>query len=175
MKKLLSIGGSSAIMAAIWTFGSIYIGLSTIAGFLAWSSFFAAGGNGIKSVKKALCANISGIFWGFLGFQITNLLMPSLGLATALAVGNALGSLFICMQSKISLVAFIPASFIGWSAFVATTAFNPNDKTAIMSMLLAIISMIIGSFVGLASEKLTDLLFVLFKGDNKKCESCEAA
>lgn len=155
MKKILAIGISSGIIAAIWTIGSFSIGLSTVAGFLAWSSFFASGVRGIQGVKKALVANISGICWGFSGVQLSNLFAPSLGSVQAIAVGNGLGSLGICLQSKLPVVSFIPASFIGWSAFIASG----------MNFKITIISMIIGSFLGYVSEMLTDVFMKVLKVD----------
>jgi len=160
MKKILAIGISSGIIAAIWTIGSFSIGLSTVAGFLAWSSFFASGVRGINGVKKALVANVSGICWGFAGVQLSNLFTPSLGNVQAIAVGNGLGSLGICLQSKLPLVSFIPASFIGWSAFIASG----------MNFKITIISMIIGSFLGYVSEMLTDLFMKVLKVDVKNVE-----
>lgn len=147
MKKVIAIGVSSGIIALLWTIGSFSLGLSTVAGFLAWSSFFAAGG-GRNGIKKALIANLSGVCWGFLTLQLSNLLSPQFGNTTAIALGNGIGSAAICLQSKISLVSFIPASFIGWSAFIASG----------MNFKITIISMISGSLLGYASEKLTDVL-----------------
>jgi hypothetical protein len=167
MKKILAIGISSGIVAALWTIGSFSIGLSTVAGFLAWSSFFASGVSGINGVKKALLANISGICWGFSGLQLSNLFAPYLGTVQAIAVGNGLGSMAICLQSKFTLVSFIPASFIGWSAFIASG----------MNFKITIISMIIGSFLGYASELLTDVFMKLLKVNvaNNVLEYKEAA
>jgi hypothetical protein len=153
MKKILAIGISSGIIAVLWTIGSFTIGLSTVAGFLAWSSFFASGVHGIKGVKKALIANISGICWGFSGLQLSNLFAPSLGTVQAIAVGNGIGSLGICLQSRVPLVSFIPASFIGWSAFIASG----------MNFKITIFSMIIGSFLGYVSEMLTDVFMKVLR------------
>lgn len=153
MKKILAIGISSGIIALLWTVGSFTLGLSTVAGFLAWSSFFAAGGGGMKGVKKALIANLSGICWGFLLLKLSKPLVPRLGETGAVAAANGLGSCGIILQSKFSLVSFIPASFIGWSAFIASG----------MNFKITVISMICGSFAGAASEILTDLILKLFK------------
>jgi len=160
MKKIFAIGISSGIVATIWTIGSFSLGLSTVAGFLAWSSFFASGVSGMKGVKKALIANISGICWGFSGVQLSNLFSSSLGNVQAIAVGNGLGSLGICLQSKLPLVSFIPASFIGWSAFIASG----------MNFWITIISMIIGSFLGYTSELLTDVIIKVLKVNVKKVD-----
>jgi hypothetical protein len=169
MKKTVAIGISSGTVAVLWTIGSLSIGLSTVAGFLAWSSFFASGVSGIKGVKKALIANISGICWGFIGVQLSNLFVPYLGRMQAIAVGNGFGSLAICLQSKIPLVSFIPASFIGWSAFIASG----------MNFKITIISMTIGSLLGLFSEMLTGVFMKVLKSNVKnegvECNEAEAA
>ncbi|MCY6371039.1 DUF1097 domain-containing protein [Clostridium ganghwense] len=155
MKKVVAIGISSGIIAVLWTIGSFSLGLSTVAGFLAWSSFFAAGG-GQKGVKKALIANLSGICWGFLTLQLSNLLSPHLGEVTGITIGNGLGSAGICIQSKLHLVAFIPASFIGWSAFIASG----------MNFSITVISMTIGSLLGYTSEKLTNIILNILTQNN---------
>jgi hypothetical protein len=169
MKKTLALGISSGTVAVFWTIGSFSVGLSTVAGFLAWSSFFASGISGTKGVKKALIANISGICWGFIGLQLSNLFVPYLGTMQAIAVGNGLGSLAICLQSKVPLVSFVPASFIGWSAFVASG----------MDFKITIISMTIGSLLGFSSEKLTGVLMKVLKDKVKneklECNEAEAA
>ncbi|KYH28230.1 DUF1097 domain-containing protein [Clostridium colicanis] len=149
MRKIIAVAISSAFIAVIWTFGSYLLGLSTVAGFLAWSSFFVAGGE-IKGVKKALIANLSGIFWGALAGKLSLILTAYVGERNAFTLGNGLGTAAICLQSKIGLVSFIPAGFIGWSALIASG----------MNFKITAISMICGSFLGLASEKLTDLILI---------------
>ncbi|MCY6355167.1 DUF1097 domain-containing protein [Clostridium sp. ZS2-4] len=162
MKKVIAIGGSSGIIALLWTIGSFYLGLSTVAGFLAWSSFFAAGG-GRNGIKKALIANLSGICWGFITLQLSDLLSLRYENTAAIALGNGIGSAGICLQSKISLVSFIPASFIGWSAFIASG----------MNFKITILSMISGSLLGYASEKLTNVLLRSTLVRNDKIEKME--
>ncbi|QGU95922.1 DUF1097 domain-containing protein [Clostridium bovifaecis] len=162
MRKIIAIAISSTIIAAIWTFGSFSLGLSTVAGFLAWSSFFAAGGE-IKGVKKALIPNLSGIFWGALAGQLSTLLIPYMGETNAFTLGNGLGTAFICLQSKVNLLSFIPAGFIGWSALIASG----------MDFKITAISMICGSFLGFASEKLTDLILIYIHDKNTQSDENE--
>jgi hypothetical protein len=147
MKKIAAVGISSGIVAVIWTMISFTTGLSTVAGFLAWSSFFAAGGN-LEGFKKAMAGNLSGIFWGMLMANLSNLAIPYLGRNGAITLFNGIGSGIICLQSKFSFVSFIPAGFIGWSAYLASE----------MNFNITIISMIIGSILGFTSEKFTDIL-----------------
>lgn len=162
MRKIIAIGISSAIIATIWTLVSFKLGLSTTAGFLAWSSFFAAGGE-IKGVKKALVPNLTGIIWGALATEIAFLITPFTGDTNAAAIGNGLGSAIICLQSKINLVSFIPAGFIGWSALIASG----------MDFKITFFSMILGSFSGFASEKLTDLFLIYLHNKDDEGDKVE--
>ncbi|MFU0825817.1 DUF1097 domain-containing protein [Clostridium sp.] len=157
MRKIIAVAVSSTVIAVIWTFGSYLLGLSTVAGFLAWSSFFAAGGE-IEGVKKALIANLSGIFWGMLSGNLSIMLKPYIGEINAFTLGNGLGTAAICLQSKIGLISFILAGFIGWSALIASG----------MNFKITAISMICGSFLGLASEKLTDLILIFMNNKNSE-------
>lgn len=147
MKKTIAIAVSSCIVAALWTFISFSLGLITVAGFLAWSSFFAAGG-GKNGFKKALTANISGICIGFLGDQLANSLQTYVEPKISYTIGNGLGSMVICLNSKFKALDFIPGSFIGWSAFIAS---GLNFK-------LTLISMLCGSLCGLLSQGITDVI-----------------
>ncbi len=158
MKKLLAIGISSGIIGFAWTVGSFTFGLSTVAGFIAWSSFFAAGGDGMKGVKKALIANWSGTCWGIATSLLAGPLIPLIGDTGAISVTNGLGACGIILLSKVPLVSFIPAAFLGWSAFIASG----------MNFPITIISLACGSFAGLASNMLTDIILKIMKYESQE-------
>jgi len=147
MKKTLPIALSSGLIAALWATSSTNLQMSTFAGFLAWSTYFAAGG-GKKGLKIALLNNFSGICWGAIIVSITALLSPSIGNIPAIGVATAIGSSMVIFQSKISFLNYIPGAFIGLSAYFATdTQFLPT-----------VYAMIIGAFLGVLSEKLGKVL-----------------
>lgn len=156
MKKIIAIGSSSCIIAAIWTMVSFAVGLSTIAGFLAWSSFFAAGGR-IKGLRIAILNNLSGVIWGTLMGKLSVLLMAHFNETISVTISNGIGSAMICLQSKIPLVLFIPGGFIGWSAYLASK----------MNFSIAVISMICGALLGFTSEKLTNLFLNINRAQNE--------
>jgi uncharacterized protein involved in cysteine biosynthesis len=147
MKNLLPIAISSGTIAALWATSSINLQMSTFAGFLAWSTYFAAGG-GKKGFKTALLNNFSGICWGLIIIFLTNLLTPYFGNIPSIGISTAIGSAMIILQSKISFLHYIPGAFIGLSAFFATGS----------KFLPTVIAMIIGAFLGLISEKLGEIL-----------------
>jgi hypothetical protein len=147
MKKFTAIGVSSGIVAGIWAGASASLGLGTLAGFLAWSTYFAAGG-GKKGIKAGLIANLCGICWGFIEAKLSVILGPYVGNILAVALATGVGSAVICWQSKVDLLKFIPGTFIGCTAFFAT---NLDFK-------LTLISMIIGSSIGYVSDILVNVL-----------------
>jgi len=147
MKKLLPVALSSGIIAAFWATSSINLQMSTFTGFLAWSTYFAAGG-GKKGFKIALLNNFSGICWGMVVVLLTTLLTPYLGNVSAIGIATAIGAAMVIFQSKISFLNYIPGAFIGLSAFFAAgSRFIPT-----------VIAMITGAFLGMISEKLADIL-----------------
>ena len=147
MRKLFPIALSSGIIAALWATSSANLQMSTFAGFLAWSTYFAAGG-GKKGFKTAILNNLSGICWGAVVVLLTTSLTPYIGDIPAVGVATAIGSAMVIFQSKISFLDYIPGAFIGLSAFFATgSKFMPT-----------VIAMITGAFLGVFSEKLGDIL-----------------
>lgn len=151
MKKLFPIAISSGFIAALWATSSTNFQMSTFAGFLAWSTYFAAGG-GKKGLKTALLNNFSGICWGVIMVYLTTLLTPMTGQLIAIGLATALGSSMVIVQSKIHFLDYIPGAFIGLSAFFATDSqFVPT-----------VVAMIIGAFLGMLSEKLGDFLQIDF-------------
>lgn len=159
MGSLIALAISSGIVAGLWTIWSITGGLSMLVGFLGWSSFFAAGA-GIKGMRNGLIANLSGVLWGFFMLKLSIFLTPTLGEIWALALSNALGAIVICLQSKISVLSFIPASFIGWSAFIASG----------MDLRITLVSIVLGSALGYNSQKLTEILSIRIPNINAKLE-----
>lgn len=155
--SLIFVGISSGIIAAIWAAGSMTLKLGTFAGFLAWSTYFAAG-RGKKALKIGLITNLSGILWGFLEVQMSILIAPYIGDIPAIAIATGLGSALICLKAKIPAFSFIPGTFIGCSAYFA----------AGQDLKIAMISMICGSLLGYASDKFAGVLSKITIIDKKK-------
>lgn len=114
MTYLLAVGITVGLLAGAWVFGAGAAGLIGFAGFLGWASYFAAGG-GKKGVVSALCSNLSGVVWGVVTITLAGLLpgVPSL-------VFTILFAAIMCWQAKISLLGFIPGTFIGNACFYAS-------------------------------------------------------
>lgn len=122
MKNYLGVGISIGVLAALWTQVSVVAGLITWVGFVAWATYFAAGG-GFIGLRNGLLANLSGVVYGWLVAQF-------LGFATfpgALAVAVGVIALLMCLQAGFAPLSFIPGAFVGAASFFGTEfAFWPT-------------------------------------------------
>lgn len=151
-KIIFIIGISSGVIASIWSLGSTELTLSLMAGFLAWSTFFAAGG-GKKGLKTAWFTNVSGVCWGFLTTKLSILLSLYINPALAGAIATGICSACMCWQSRIKLFSFIPGTFIGSTAFFASS----------QNFTITAISMVVGGVLGYVSENFTGIMAKYFK------------
>ncbi|MGZ9585461.1 DUF1097 domain-containing protein [Paenibacillus marinisediminis] len=147
MPLLLAIAISTGLLSGVWAVFSMTLGLITFAGFLGWSTYFAAGG-GAKGLQTALATNFSGVLWGFLIVQMTDLFILVIGDALGLGLATAIGAGAMCLQSRWKPLGYIPGAFIGSSTFFATG----NDLSG------AISGLILGALLGFISEKGTALI-----------------
>jgi hypothetical protein len=149
------------LLVTAWSFlslGYLEPHVITWATFLAWACFFAAGG-GTTGLARSMASGIVGvlasfaIMWinGQLGLTQYNLLVLSvlLGLLTG----------GLCLLASLPLFSFVPASFIGAATFFA--AGTPMDIKA----LAVLTSIVIGAVLGLASQKLIELLTTRTEAD----------
>ena len=119
MPMLVVIAIVTGILSGVWASFGLALHLITYAGFLGWSTFFAAGG-GNKGLKSALVTNLSGVLWGWLMVQMTLGLSGPLGDVLGIGAATAIGACGMCLQSYWKPLAYIPGAFIGCSAFFAT-------------------------------------------------------
>lgn len=136
MSYILAIGVTVGVLAGAWAFVSGIAEISAFAGFLGWASYFAAGG-GKNGAMKALCSNVSGVFWGVV-FTALSPMMPQQFGVLIIAVLAAV----MCWQAKVSPLSFIPGTFIGNACFYANGSNWPGT----------VIGLLCGIALGLASE-----------------------
>jgi len=137
MEYLLALSITTGLLCGVWMEISSMFHLLAWAGFAGCTTFFAAGGK-ISGFKTAIFTNLSGVFWAVIIIQMTNYL----GIPHATAISTALITFIMCMQSKCSLFAFIPGTFVGsFSTFAAN-----GDWVAV------VIALLCGAVLGLACE-----------------------
>lgn len=151
MSYLLAVGITVGILAGVWCYVAVPLGLLAFAGFLGWASYFAAG-SGLVAVRTAALSNLSGVIWGLVTVYAGTTLSMVPGL-----VFTILFAAIMCWQAKVPLLAFIPGTFIGNAAFYASG--NDGVGTAI--------ALVCGIALGLISDELAKLMS---RGAKKKAE-----
>ena len=119
MASSLGVG----ICCVIWPLVANLTGLSVWIGFAGCTSYFVCGG-GKAGFIKAICSNYTGMLWAFLVFTFGGLGFMQSGDSTLVLILGALATGFISWgmtyQSRIDLMSFVPATFIGcFSSFGA--------------------------------------------------------
>jgi hypothetical protein len=119
--------------------------------FLTWASFYAAGA-GMGGLGKSIASGIVGALASAVVIWLSTQIEA--GSYQVLVLSLLLGILgwFLCAVSAHPLFSCIPASFIGAAAFFG--AGSPLD----VELLWVLCSVIIGAFLGLASQKLAGVL-----------------
>lgn len=156
MSYLLAVGITVGILAGVWCYVAVPLGLLAFAGFLGWASYFAAG-SGLSGVRIAALSNLSGVVWGLITVYAGTMLPMVPGL-----IFTILFAAIMCWQAKIPLLAFIPGTFIGNAAFYASG--NDGLGTAI--------GLVCGIALGLVSDELAKLMS---KGKKKETEEKQEA
>ncbi|HRO49342.1 MAG TPA: DUF1097 domain-containing protein [Hyphomicrobium sp.] len=139
-------------------------GLQIWAAFIAWASFYHAGG-GTSGFTSSVLANLWGVLWGAITLiAITQTGYGStLGLPLWAGICVAVGVALMILGAKISPFSAIPAQVYG---FAATVAFTLLTNTAFALMrpdlsnpaIVIALSMVVGAVFGLVSQKLVGAL-----------------
>ena len=166
---VIGVMGGIATWVAV-TLGSPYVLIWAI--FIAWGAFFHCGG-GMDSLKNSAAAHI----WGAICAVVALIALTSLGVS-AINAGLCVGITVAVMifGAKIPLLGAIPSSVYGYAAtaglFLLGGAAYGEGSGGIISVGLAIIvSMVLGSVLGLVSEKVTGAL--VGKPSHKYVGGCE--
>ncbi|MED4599790.1 DUF1097 domain-containing protein [Paenibacillus validus] len=138
-----------AVLAGVWTSLSIMWGWVTFAAFVSWACFFAAGGGG-KGLQTTLITNFSGVVWGFLIIQFSNVITSSAGLESTVALGVALGIVagVMCLVSKAAILSYVPGVFLGTATYFGTG----------LNFTGSAVGLIVGALLGYVSAKGSELL-----------------
>ena len=149
MDLLLALGISIGVLIAGWTYVALGPGaLPVWAGIVAWGCFFAAGGK-MTGLTKTIASNLSGVLWAFLALQAAT----RFGGGTAvLSVAVGVAALIMVMQSRISVLSFIPGAFLGAATAVSVVVGANGTWTK------TIIALVVGAVLGYLSEMLAGMM-----------------
>lgn len=149
MNGLTATGITVGVCAGLWQMASSQVGLApgwellgTI-GFVAFCSFYAAGG-GKAGFVKSLFVNYSGAVWAFLAAAASGWLASVSGLSPFWAgvVMTVPFSAVVVWQGRFWLTSFIPGGFLGMTLFFATG----------LNWWVTLLGFLAGNCVGIISE-----------------------
>ena len=150
MNMLVALAISIGVLIAVWTY--IALGPAALpvwAGIIAWGCFFAAGGK-TDGLLKTLASTLSGVFWAYVALTVANSVAPgNLGALSAM-VGVVAAAMVL--QSKISILAFIPGAFLGAATAVSVVVGASGTYPKAIGALVA------GAVFGYLSELLAGAL-----------------
>ncbi|GAB2936735.1 hypothetical protein GCM10027047_36700 [Rhodococcus aerolatus] len=175
MKRLVATGISIGVLAGLFTWGAFNLTavgsfkapLVVWVGFAAWACFFAVGGGTSGLVKTAACT-VSGLVWGYLIVKVWLAVAPTSLALLGLLVG--VGAFGMCVQARVPVLSFIPASFIGASAYfgygaatnlmlVKGAVFNGEANFSSPSLFWGLlVSLVGGSVLAWLSERGADVV-----------------
>jgi len=147
MKPLFALAVSIALLVALWVYVSI--GLPSLQlipwiGFVAWATFFAAGG-GRAAIVQSLPPAIAGVLLTALTmFGVAN---AGGGLSALIVLVAVLAFVLVAMASHKAL-AYTPAAFLG-----AASYFGSGGKVD-ESIFFVVASWVVGVAFGYASERM---------------------
>jgi hypothetical protein len=154
MDALVALGISIGVLIAAWVYVSVgmpELGLIVWAGIVAWATFYAAGG-GSGGLQKAIASNLAGNFWAAVALYV--FAMVGGGSVVILAIIFGIVALIICVQSKISLLSFIPGAFLGAATWVGVDVAGAANDGGVVNMadVMIPVSMVVGAILGYVSE-----------------------
>lgn len=126
--------------------------------FIAWASFFAAGGGRAGAMRSLVM-----LILGVVSATVTMLAITALG-GSVWAVGGCvvIGAGILVFITRDGLLSFTPAGFFGFASVVGTLAATDTAITAPVNfshpVLLVLGALLFGTAFGLASEWLGGLL-----------------
>ncbi len=143
MDMLLALALSIGVLIAGWTYVALGpAALPVWAGIVAWGAFFAAGGK-TAGLQKTIASNLSGVLWAFVALTLSARLGGGLPVLSAL-VGVV--AAVMVLQSKVSILSFIPGSFLGAATAVSVVVGAGG------TYLNTVIALVAGAVLGFLSE-----------------------
>ena len=172
MTPLVALSLSIAVLGGIWAFlalGPLSGFVLVWAGFIAWGCYFHSGANNNALVKTIVGTAYGALVAWIALLIIANVSLPALGAAwPAIVVGVTV--FFLVIVASIDVLSAVPANVYGYAALVAYSLHQPSvapgtgplqnltSPSFANPLVLLIVSMVIGSLFGYASDHLSKML-----------------
>ena len=123
--------------------------------FIASATFYAAG-SGLDGLKRAYASNLSGIIYAAATLLVVETFFDGGVLALSVVVGAFM--LIASLHEFVPLLSFTPGAFFGYATMFSVnaaeaTAFGVTGLPG--ETLAAVVSMLIGAVIGLATDELS--------------------
>jgi hypothetical protein len=150
MSMLLALALSIGVLIAVWTYVAVGVAaLPVWAGIVAWATFFAAGGKN-DGLIRTIASNLSGVFWAYVALYVYGRMGNGNVMVLAALVG-VIGFAMV-LQSKATLLGFIPGAFLGAATTVSVVVGANGDYVK------TIIALVAGAVFGYISELIAGAL-----------------
>jgi hypothetical protein len=149
--KFVPLAVSCGILAGLWTYASIKLGLPTWAGFVGWAFFFVAGADA-KAIIKAGFPTLVGVLLGHVALYGLNLGEGELGIV-GISVMVVLCAFVLILLMNWEPLALATAAFGSFAVFFAFTfgQFKSENFFAFANILYPLLGLFIGIILGYLS------------------------
>jgi hypothetical protein len=149
---LLPVSISIGILTGLWFQITNWIPwLVAWVGFVAWASFYFAGGKK-EALPKSIAANYAGMIQGALFFWLWTVI--GAGNLVILSVLIGIFCFVMTIEGNIGLLSAIPGQFLGAAAYFGNLGAHGGDIW--MTLLNTLVVMLIGNLLGLLSAVAPD-------------------
>ncbi len=133
MNLIISLALTTGILSGIWGWVAVSLGLASWAGFLGCTAYFACPQGGLKGLAITLSTLMSGVLWALV-IIYGSALAPGLSIMGYVMTGVV--AFLMCLQSRQTLLSFVPGTFIG---ACATYAAQGDWRATIPALVLGLI------------------------------------
>lgn len=133
MNRHFSLALTTGLLSALWAWSAVALGLPSWAGFLGCTAWFANPRGGITGFLTLLFTLCSGVLWAQV-IIAGSAMAP--GLAWVSYAMTGVVAFLMCIQSRQTLLGFVPGTFIG---ACATFAGQGDWKSVLPALLLGLL------------------------------------
>ncbi len=133
MNRHFSLALTTGLLSALWAWAAVALGLPSWAGFLGCTAWFASPKGGVTGFLTILFTLGSGVLWAQV-IIAGNAVAPGITWLSYAMTGVV--AFLMCIQSRQTLLSFVPGTFIG---ACATFAAQGDWKSVLPALLLGLL------------------------------------
>lgn len=133
MNRHFSLALTTGLLSALWAWAAVALGLPSWAGFLGCTAWFASPKGGVTGFLTILFTLGSGVLWAQV-IIAGNAVAPGITWLSYAMTGVV--AFLMCIQSRQTLLSFVPGTFIG---ACATFAAQGDWKSVLPALMLGLL------------------------------------